>query len=101
MGEKLWKRRERKAARALGGKRTSEPGKSSPDGTAGAYIVECKLRDELPQWIKDGLATAQGHASGKQLGLLILHEKGAYDDLVVLSLKDFKEWFGEVKCEER
>lgn len=101
MTEKLWKQRERKAARALGGERSSEPGKASPDGTSDTYIVECKLRNKLPQWIKDGLATARGHASDTQLGLLILHEKGARDDLVVLSLNDFKEWFGEVKHENK
>ena len=101
MPEKLWKQRERKAALALGGKRTSEPGKSSPDGTSDTYIVECKLRKALPEWICEGLETARRHASDTQLGLLILHEKGAHDDLVVLSLNDFKDWFGEVKkCEE-
>ena len=99
MSEKLWKQRERKAARALGGERSSQPGKSAANGTSDAYIVESKSRVFLPQWIKDGLATARGHASDDQLGLLILHEKGARDDLVVLSLHDFKDWFGEVKHE--
>ena len=90
-----------KSSPGPGGERSSEPGKASPDGTSDTYIVECKLRNKLPQWIKDGLATARGHASDTQLGLLILHEKGARDDLVVLSLNDFKEWFGEVKHENK
>jgi hypothetical protein len=74
-------------------------GLKSPDVTSDTYCVEVKLRSKLPQWIKDGLATARGHASEHQLGLLFLHEKGARDDLVVLSLHDFKDWFGEVKHE--
>lgn len=100
MSEKLWKQRERKAARALGGKRSSIPGVRSPDGTADGYVVESKLRKKLPAWIVDGLATARGQASDYQLGLLVLHEKGARDDLVVLSLKDFKDRFGGVKHED-
>lgn len=79
----------------MGGTRSSKSGVKSPDVLAGAYVVEVKSRDRLPEWIKDGLATAQGHAGDHQLGVLILHEKGARDDLVVVSLKDFKEWFGK------
>ena len=89
-----WKREERNIARILGGERSSEQGKSSPDVTTKWLKVEVKDRQGLPKWITSGLAKSRSHAAPGQLGILIMHEAGNRDRLVVLSLKDFVDWFG-------
>jgi len=101
MTEKAWKRRERRVAEVLRGQRTSLQGRSSPDVSTSRYKVEVKTRRKLPRWIVEGLATAQRHCGESDLGLLVLHELGAHNDLVVLRLKDFIDWFGEIKRKER
>lgn len=100
MADKPWKRRERRTAEQLGGSRTSKVGTSSPDVTAPWLIAEVKSRKELPGWILEALAKARGHAKNGQLGIAVLHQRGMKDDLVVLKMSDFKEWFGDkVNCD--
>lgn len=94
MTDKLWKQRERAVAKKLKGKRSHRQGKASPDVTSDFYAVEVKSRRLLPEWIKKALATAKGHASDNQIGIVVLHEKGAHDDLVLLGLNDFADHFG-------
>lgn len=50
----------------------------------------------LPQWLKDAVGQARRYAGPSQLGLAALHEAGqrADGDLVVLTLADFRAWFG-------
>ncbi len=97
MGEKLWKRTERRIARLLEGERTNKYGERGPDVSTPFYSIEVKSRKELPTWIKDALQTARGHASEKQLGILVLHEEGSRVDLVVMAMPDFRDWFGAVR----
>lgn len=97
MSDKLWKATERRIARDLASTRAHRPGKRSPDVSTELYAVEVKTRGQLPEWIKNALATARGHASGRQIGILVLHEKRGRDDLVVLSYRDFIDHFGAVK----
>ena len=93
MTDKRWKRRERRVAEILGGNRSSVQGTRSPDVTTPLYAVEVKDRVSLPAWITRGLATARGHASDKQVGILVLHAKGSRDDLVVIGMSDFRDYF--------
>jgi hypothetical protein len=93
MTDKRWKRRERRVAEVLAGNRSSVQGTASPDVTTPLYAVEVKDRVALPAWITRGLATARGHASDKQVGILVLHAKGSRDDLVVISMRDFRDHF--------
>ena len=67
---------------------------------SGWLAVEVKHRKRLPAWLKDALTQARTGA-GERLALAILHESGQRhaDDLVVLRLGDFQDWFGEVRPE--
>jgi hypothetical protein len=62
--------------------------------------VEVKHRRRLPQWLKTALTQARCGA-GERLPIVVLHEAGQRhsDDLVVLRLADFQDWFGEVRPE--
>jgi len=95
--EKVWKRTERRIARLLGGQRVAAHGRRAIDVDAGWLQVEVKERRRLPVWIVSALARARAHAGDNQLGIVVLHEEGAHDDLVVLSLRDWLEWFGGAK----
>ena len=96
-----WKATERAIARHLGGVRTSHRnlGTGDADVVVGAFTVEVKHRKSLPMWLKEGVAQARRYARDDQLPLLVLHQAGQRhdNDLVVLRLLDFREWFGEVK----
>lgn len=83
-------------ARRLGGRRTGHLGGQDVD--AGWLSVEVKSRQSLPAWLTDALAQARRHAQDGQLAIVILHVHGARhdDNLVVLRLKDFEQWFGEM-----
>lgn len=94
MPETPWKRRERRTAEQLGGTRTSRVGRSTPDVTTPWLVAEVKSKKELPAWILEALAKARSHAKDVQLPILVLHQRGMKDDLVVLKMSDFKEWFG-------
>jgi len=95
MTDATWKSVERRVARTLGGQRVGCTGKDTPDVVTNWLVVEVKHRRRLPQWLKDALAQARKHAGDGQLGIAVLHEQGRHDSLVVLSLDDFKEWFGD------
>ena len=92
---KTWKTAERRIAQKLGGRRVGCTGEATPDVVVGDWlVVEVKHRQRLPQWVKAALAQARQHAGPGQLGIAVLHEKGRHDSLVLLSLADFREWFG-------
>jgi len=95
-----WKRTERAVARKLGGQRTSKagPGTNAPDVETESWSIEVKHRDQLPLWLTDALAQAARNASDGKLPLVVLHEAGRRhaDDLVLLRLGDFEQWFGDV-----
>lgn len=86
---------ERAMARRLGGKRTGHLGGQDVD--AGWLSAECKHRKQIPTWLTDALTQARRHAQPEQLPIVILHQHGARhdDNLVVLRLADFQEWFGD------
>lgn len=89
-----FKSTERAIARRLGGRRVGHLGGQDVD--AGWLSVECKHRQSLPAWLTDALAQARRHAGGDQLPIVILHEHGGRhdDNLVVMRLADFEQWFG-------
>lgn len=92
-----WKQTERAIAKRLNGKRIGVTGKATADVVSDWLSVEVKHRKRLPQWLKDALMQA-GTGAGDRLPLVILHESGQRhaDDLVILRLADFQDWFGEV-----
>jgi hypothetical protein len=95
---RAWKDHERRTAAILNGERTSQPYANLPDVVAGDFVVECKEREALPKWIMDAMAQVVGHAREGQLPLVVLHQKHKHqrNDLVVLRMRDFKEWFCEM-----
>ena len=98
---KTWKRAEKRVAEILGGQRVGNTGKATEDVRTRWLRVEVKTRKGFPLWIKRALAQVLRTTGPSQLGIVVLHEKGQrYDDsLVVLRLKDFQEWFGDVAAE--
>ena len=92
-----WKAVERRTAAALGGRRLGATGAANPDVLAPGLAIECKHRQRLPAWLVGALKQIREQAQPGELGLVVLHESGAHDSLVVLSLADFRErWGGDL-----
>ena len=86
-----WKSLEREMAKRLNGTRTGPTGRDSADVVTEHYSIECKLRDELPGWMKRAMAQAHDNAVPGTLPVLLLHESGQRHDgdLVVMRLETF------------
>lgn len=94
-----WKSVERAIAAYLGGQRVPITGRirgSAPDVAHDWLSIEVKHRRELPAWLYDAMMQAMAAKRGEQLPVVILHERGRRhdDDLVMIRLKDFRDWFG-------
>jgi hypothetical protein len=101
---KTWKNTERAVAKILGGKRVPITGRNRGDAPDVAHIwlsIEVKHRKQVPEWIKDAMSQAVASQRGEQLPVVILHEQGQAhkNDLVIIRLGDFQEWFGDLKTE--
>ena len=101
MSNATWKQRERKVARALGGTRVGASGHSTPDVVTPWLAVECKQRKQLPLWLTTALSKIRAQAGDGKLGIVVLHEHGEHDSLVIMSLRDFADWFGDVDTTAR
>ena len=98
---KTWKAVERRIAEKLGGQRMSNHalGLKTPDVESPWLSVEVKHRKALPKWIKQAMVQAvTNNDDESKLPLVVLHEKYQChdDDLVMLRLGDFLDWFGDV-----
>jgi len=102
MADKTWKAVERCLAKRLGGQRVGATGHSTADVLTDWLAVEVKTRKVLPGWLLSAVEQAVGAAGEEQLPIVILHQVGGYhsDDLVVMLLRDFEQWFGTGKGEE-
>lgn len=89
-----WKATERAVARWVGGKRTGHLGGQDVD--AGWLSVECKHKREMPKWIQKALVQSRRLAKPEQLAVVVIHGHGTphSEDLVVIQMSDFVEWFG-------
>ena len=96
MPNATWKEHERRTAGALGGRRIGPTGKDGPDVDAGWIVAECKHRASLPGWIRLALSKIRTQAGPGQLGVVVAHGKGERDSWVIMSLKDWRDWFGEL-----
>ncbi len=94
-----WKAHERRTAAALGGRRLGATGAANPDVLTDWLAAECKHRAKLPQWMTAALAKIRQQAGNDRLGVVVLHQSGARDSVVMLSLRDFREWFGTLPTE--
>jgi hypothetical protein len=100
MSDKAWKRTERAVAAAIGGRRVPVTGRQrgdAPDVDHPWISPEIKHRKILPAWILDAMDQAKAAARENQLPVAILHASGKRhsSDLVVLTLGDFQDWFGD------
>jgi hypothetical protein len=96
MSNAAWKRAERQAARALGGKRNSRGGdfsQSMPDVEHPLFSIECKYRKTLPRLLRLGLEQAARYDASKP-PLLVVKERQQRGALVVLRLADFADLLG-------
>ena len=91
-----WKQHERRTAAALGGIRVGPTGRAGPDVDAGWIVAECKHRARLPGWIGAALAKVRQQAGPRRLGIVVAHERGARDSWVILSMADWRAWFGDL-----
>lgn len=96
MADTTWKAAERAIAARLRGERTGNTGGPSEDVAHDWLSIEVKTRKSLPAWLADAMAQAVRNAPAGRLPLLILHKAGDRhdNDLAVLRLSDFEEWFG-------
>lgn len=95
MADKTWKAAERAVARRLAGRRVGCTGQATADVLTEHFSVEVKTRRRLPALLREGMAQATANAAPATVPLLVLHEVGCKhaDDLVVMRLEDFEEWY--------
>jgi hypothetical protein len=91
-----WKAHEKRTAQALGGERLGAAGAANPDVLTSWLAVECKHRSKLPDWMTETLGKIRSQAGQDRLGVVVMHQAGARDSVVMLSLKDFRDWFGSL-----
>lgn len=92
-----WKATERAISKRLAGQRVGNQGAATPDVVTPWCSIEVKHRKELPAWLQDAMRQAVANARPETLPVVILHQCGQRhdNDLVMLRLRDFQEWFGE------
>lgn len=101
MPDVTWKAVERRLAKRLHGRRLGATGRSGPDVLTSWLACEVKSRRRLPQWLHEAIAQARAGAGDNRLAVAILHETGQRHDgdLVVMTLRDFCAWFGDLDAE--
>ena len=77
-------------------------GQQTPDVETTAFSVEVKSRKTLPGWIEAAMCQAEDNASDGKLPLVVLHQVGRRhdNDLVMVRLGAFVEWFGHVEVSD-
>ena len=88
-----WKDKQDEIAAMLGGKRSGLRDRGKADVEAEDFAVELRQRDELPLWITSAVERARKLAGDGRLGVLVLSETGIPGGLVVLDLRDFRDWY--------
>ena len=71
-------------------------GDAGPDVVTPRLAVQVKHRAQLPKWIAEALTSIRQQAGTERLGIVVLHQSGERDSVVMLSLKDFRDWFGSL-----
>lgn len=97
MPDKTWKQVERRVAKMHGTTRTGPTGIKGPDAVTDWLAIQVKHRKVLPQWMGDALRLIRSQAGPGQLGIVVAHELYDRDSWVIMSHKDFLDWFGGQK----
>ena len=60
--------------------------------------IECKERKLIPKWLAEAVAQIVTRTPAEKLPIVVLHKKGGQhkDDVVMLRLEDFQNWFGGI-----
>lgn len=97
-----WKAVERRLAKRLNGRRLGCTGRSGPDVLTPWLACEVKTRKRLPRWLLEALEQAAIGNDGSRLPIVVLHELNSRhdQDLVVMTLRDFCDWFGDLDGED-
>lgn len=76
-------------------------GLRTPDVELTWLSVEIKHRKKLPNWLEEAMIQAETNASDGKLPVVVLHEANRRhdNDLVMLRLSEFREWFGEIEAD--
>lgn len=98
-----WKATERAVAKRLGGRRVPITGRQrgdAPDVAHEHLSVEVKHRANLPLWLHDAMSQAMAAARAGQLPLVVLHQAGQRhdNDYVVIRMRDYTEWYGDINA---
>lgn len=101
MADRTWKANERAIAKRLGGQRVGNRGSNTEDVAHRWLSIEVKSRRALPAWLLEAVAQARRNSPPSRLPVVVLHQVGQRhaNDLVVLTLGDFEEWFGSLAVE--
>lgn len=85
----------------LGGTRAGPTGREGPDILHPVFAPEVKTREDLPAWLLAAMEQAETNAPQGKLPLCILHRAGDQfeDALVVVRMRTWREWYGEVPCD--
>lgn len=100
MAEKRWKQQERRVAGLLGAKRNPHDGSGWPDAENEWLVVENKDRSRPPLWIFRALGLARQKAGPKRLGIVTVTSRSDPRVLVVMDIRDFRDWHGWKKRQE-
>ena len=103
MPDAAWKAHERAIATRFGTTRIGPQGREGPDVITDWLCIECKERDGLPAWIEDALKQVKAQTPKDKLAIVVAHHKGKNhdNDIVMLTLKDFQDWFGTLLSQEK
>lgn len=98
MAESRWKRHERRAARTFGAERALQEGREGPDFETDFVVGSVKSRKQLPKWLTEAVEQVRGYAQplNNKLPILCLVEKDKRGFLVVIHVKDFEAYFGDL-----
>lgn len=94
---KRWKDQEMRIARFLGLRRNPNTGGAAPDAEGDWLVVEVKDRSRFPTWIEAALLRVESLAHEGQLGIVVLTGPTSSRDLVVMDLRQFRDYLGGQK----
>lgn len=93
MPESPWKRAERRISRLLSLPKVTRVGYPGPDLANPFLAVDVKLRTRFPDWIADDVRKVGSYCKDRQLPIIVLVGPSQPDDLVVMTLRNFRQWF--------
>ena len=97
MSQKRWKKQEERVGRLFGLHRNPHNGSGKADVEGKYLLIENKDRRRLPAWLLSEVLKARQKRKSHQLPIVTLTSQTERDILVVMHMKDFRDWFGDEK----